>query len=50
MHSRHLVPALLNVLAGDKLGSELDAFVIDVAVTVLMWASDWSLEVGLISD
>ncbi|KAM7297934.1 DNA-dependent protein kinase catalytic subunit [Ixodes scapularis] len=44
VHSRHLVPALLNVLAGDKLGSELDAFVIDVAVTVLMWASDWSLE------
>ncbi|KAG0426490.1 hypothetical protein HPB47_026400, partial [Ixodes persulcatus] len=44
VHSRHLVPALLTVLADDKLGTELDAFVIDVAVTVLMWASDWSLE------
>ncbi|CAN7939151.1 unnamed protein product [Ixodes hexagonus] len=44
VHSHHLVPALVNALAQDKLGSELDAFVVDVAVTILTWASEWSAE------
>ncbi|XP_070379748.1 DNA-dependent protein kinase catalytic subunit-like isoform X1 [Dermacentor albipictus] len=40
VYAHHLLPVMLNVMAQQKLGSELDAFVIDLVVTALTWTAD----------
>ncbi|KAH7949250.1 hypothetical protein HPB49_006638 [Dermacentor silvarum] len=40
VYAHHLLPVMLNVMAQEKLGSELDAFVIDLVVTALTWTAD----------
>ncbi|KAL3172466.1 hypothetical protein MRX96_043377 [Rhipicephalus microplus] len=40
VYVHQLLPVILDILARKKLGSELDAFVIDLVVTVLTWTAD----------
>uniref|UniRef100_A0A131YHX4 DNA-dependent protein kinase catalytic subunit n=1 Tax=Rhipicephalus appendiculatus TaxID=34631 RepID=A0A131YHX4_RHIAP len=40
VYVHHLLPVILDILAQKKLGSELDAFIIDLVVTALTWTAD----------